>query len=165
LLRPNPSGGVAAALALALVSFGTPCRADPQSPERDITVGPSLAWAFGAPDEGVLVGAEFSYLPGGPFWFTLGGRVLSAAETTGLAHAEAGVWLFATWGIGYSRRLWGRAFDGDSLELFVGEPLPFAEAFDSGMFFAEPYYRPTFGLSSGDVVHELGLMLKFTTFQ
>jgi hypothetical protein len=87
------------------------------------------------------------------------------ASTTGLLHVEAGFWLFLTLGVGYSRTLWGDGFDGNSLQLFAGAPVPFAEAFDAGMLFAEPYYRPAFGLASGDVLHELGLMLKFTTFE
>jgi hypothetical protein len=114
----------------------------------------------------LMLGAEFSYLPGSMLWLTAGGRALySEPDTTGFAHVEAGIWLFATLGVGYSRRIWGDAFDPNALHGFVGAPVPFAEAFDAGMFFAEPYYRPALGLHSGGLTHELGLMVKFTSYE
>jgi hypothetical protein len=144
-----------------------PPRGRAHGPENEITVGPLGGWVFGTGRERpLLLGAEFSYLPGNQLWVSVGGRALwSEPDTTGVLHAEAGIWLFATLGVGYSRRLWGDAFDPDSAHLFVGAPVPFAEAFDAGMFFAEPYYRPMLGLHSADVTHELGLKLKFTSYE
>ena len=134
-------------------------------PEHEITVGPSAAFVT-TDAEGGLYGVEFSYLPHGVLWGTVGGRLLDAdTGTTGLAHVEAGAWLFAAFGLGYSRRLWGEAFDANNLSFFIGAPVPFAEAFDAGMFLAEPYFRHNRGLANGSVVNVLGLMLNFTTFE
>jgi hypothetical protein len=113
----------------------------------------------------LLLGAELSGLTN-VFWVTLGGRVLTAESgTTGLMHFEAGAWFLAAFGVGYSQRLWGGAFDEINLHTFIGFPAPLAEVSTHRMFYIVfPYYRPMLGLASGNVVHEIGLMVKFSTF-
>ena len=151
---------------LVALTFARSARADTPSADNDITVGPSISWGLGAEGETPLIlGVEVSYLPMDFLWATLGARVARAERDTTFLHVEAGTWLFAALGVGYSQRITGDGFDANVIQLFIGEPIPFMDAFDAGMLFVEPYYRPSLGLSHTHLQHELGVMLKFTTFQ
>ena len=125
-------------------------------PENDLALGPGLAFAYG-PDAGYMLGFDTAYTH----------RSLAASVNLKYvgqpgyqlygAQAEFSYWFVATWGLGAGYLAGDDA--GPIFHLFSGFP------FGDDHYFVEPYYRLNFFVPDGlQLIHEVGLMVKYTTF-
>ena len=125
-------------------------------PENDVALGPALAYAYG-PDAGYALGFDTAYSHKSLAasvnlkYVRQGGYQLYGAQT------EFSIWFLANWGLGAGYL--GGDDAGPVFHLFTGFPV------GDDHYFAEPYYRMNFFVPGGlELIHEAGLMVKYTTF-
>ena len=126
-------------------------------PEGDVALGPAAAYVHG-PDGGWALGFDTAYCES-LFAASLNLKLASQpGRTLYGAQAEGSVWMLANWGggVGY---LLGTSH-GPVFHLFAGLPYGDAHAF------VEPYYRLNFFVPGElELIHEVGLVVKYTTFE
>ncbi len=126
------------------------------SPDRDWALGPAASYVHG-PRSGWAINFDTAYCDGN----AAGSLNLKFLHEPGYtlygAQAELSVWFIANWGGGAGYLLGTE--HGPVFHLFTGFP------FGDGHAFLEPYYRLNFFVPDGlELIHEVGLMIKHTTF-
>jgi hypothetical protein len=137
----------------------------PRLPKGAFQLGPSVAYGMRvrAADHPVFgLDASYSYLM---FWGGGGVRLLADEGPTVLPYVEAGAWLGVNIGVGCSLLANNPRRQVLATHLFLGFPWPVSgiKIKDTEYpVYLEPYYRPMWW--SGTALHELGLLLKITTW-
>jgi hypothetical protein len=141
----------------------------------NISIGPSFSYSTGTDYiKGPTYGIDATYLTEvgkkyhGPVWFSLGMRFIDNERSAVLVpYAEVGTWALITIGVGYSRNIGDGPVARDSVHGFFGVPFNLYGVHTprKPSFYLEPYYRPVYDISRGDIRwhHEYGVMIKFTT--
>jgi hypothetical protein len=153
--------GCFAVLTLTRGAYAQAAHGVPPVPHDEWSVGPSAAYVFHRDSHGgVMYGVDIAYMPTLPVWVGGGLRAfesLRQVDRTLYPYVEVGAWLYMNVGVGYSLST-REPFGGASgVHVFLGFPFPIASR-----VFVEPYYRPLF--AAPGVVHELGLLVKWTTW-
>ena len=147
----------------------------PNLPAAGLVVGPSVAWARVADANRLMLGADITgHLV--MLWGSLGTRATVDGPRFIAPYAEAGAWLFANVGVGYSLAIQPSGTT-HLVHGFLGVPLPIefdelrslvglARLHNYGTnagLVLEPYYRPSFRVagSPSSVVHEAGVLVKY----
>ncbi len=144
-------------------------------PTNGISLGPFAGWVGGNTDgntveSGVATGLDFTYFHKivFPLYFfaSTGARIwIEDGEVPVIPYVEAGlsVLLIST-GVGYGIMLNSKDRLGHTLHLFIGVSIPLWSPSKYQLFYVEPYYKPTWDLSSDDraLSHEVGGLIKWS---
>ncbi len=137
---------------------------------RGLTIGPSMAWVGGKEMENTFApGLELTYFHriNTPLfaWISPGARLWIADGGTGvIPYIEAGLsFLFFNAGVGYGMGFLTPNVPAHSVHGFFGVAIPIWTPKKGHLLYVEPYYRPTWNVSTGDDTagHELGMMIKW----